>query len=123
MALTKNDFIKEIEKMTVLELNDLVEALKEKFGVTGMPVMAQGVASGGADVEVAKSAFDIVLKNPGGNKIAVIKEVKVITGLGLKEAKEFVDNPQKALKQNVDKAEAEEIKKKLEAAGAEVELK
>lgn len=121
MAMTKDDFIKEIETMTVLELNDLVEALKEKFGVTGAPVAVAGAsaAAGGAE---EKSEFNVILKESGSNKIAVIKEVKAITGLGLKEAKEIVDNPGKAIKEAVAKDSAEEMKKKLEAAGAVVEL-
>lgn len=120
MAMTKDDFIKEIETMTVLELNDLVEALKEKFGVTGAPVVAAaGATAGGAE---EKSEFNVILKESGSNKIAVIKEVKAITGLGLKEAKEIVDNPGKAIKEAVAKDSAEEMKKKLEAAGAVIEL-
>ena len=121
MSMTKDDFIKAIEGMTVLELNDLVEALKEKFGVTGAPV-AVASAAGGGDAAEEKSEFNIVLKEVGSNKIAVIKEVKAITGLGLKEAKGFVDNPGKPIKEGVAKAEAEEMKAKLEAAGAVVEL-
>ena len=125
MAMTKDDFIKEIESMSVVELNDLVEALKEKFGVTGAPVAVAGGAAGGGDAGGAeeKSAFDIVLTDAGQNKIAVIKEIKAITGLGLKESKEIADNPGKTLKEGVDKAQAEELKSKLEGAGATVELK
>ena len=124
MSLTKDDFIKAVEGMTVMELNDLVGMLKEKFGVSAMPVagaVGGAVGSGDADVE-EKSSFNLVLKNAGGNKISVIKEVKAITGLGLKEAKELVDNPSKAIKENVPKDEAMELKKKLEDTGAEVEL-
>ena len=117
--MTKEDFIKAIEEMTVVELNDLVEALKEKFGVTGAPV---AVATAAEDAATEKSEFNVVLKEAGANKIAVIKEVKAITGLGLKEAKELVDNPGKPIKENVAKADAEEMKTKLEAAGAVVEL-
>ena len=123
MALSKEDFIKEIETLTVVELNDLVEALKEKFGVTGAPVaVAAGGAGGDAGGEDEKSAYNVVLKEVGANKIAVIKEIKAITGLGLKESKEFADNPGKAIKEGVEKAAAEEMKTKLEAAGAVVEL-
>lgn len=122
MAITKEDFIKEVEKMTVLELNELVEALKEKFGVTGAPV-AVAAGGDGESADAGKSEFDVVLKSAGTNKIAVIKEVKVITGLGLKESKELVDNPGKAIKEKVAKEQAEEMKKQLETAGAEVELK
>lgn len=120
MAMTKDDFIKEIEGMSVLELNELVEALKEKFGVTGAPLAVAGAVADGAAEE--KSEFNVVLKETGSNKIAVIKEVKAITGLGLKESKEIVDNPGKAIKEAVAKDAAEEMKKKLEAAGAVVEL-
>ena len=124
MSLTKEDYLKGIESMTVVELNDLIEAIKEKFGVSGAPVMAaagEGADQGEGSAE-EKSAFNVVLRSAGGSKIAVIKAVKAITGLGLKESKEFVDNPGKALKENVDKAQAEEMKKKLEEVGAEVEL-
>jgi large subunit ribosomal protein L7/L12 len=124
MALTKEDFIKEVESMSVVELNELVEALKEKFGVTAAPVAAGPVQGGGdAGAGEEKSSFDVVLKETGSNKIAVIKEIKAITGLGLKESKEFADNPGKAIKEGVDKAAAEEMKTKLEEAGATVELK
>ncbi|HMB00040.1 MAG TPA: 50S ribosomal protein L7/L12 [Spirochaetota bacterium] len=123
MAMSKEDIIKEIEAMTVVELNDLVEALKEKFGVTA-PVAVAGAAAGGGEAAAEeKTDFNVVLDSAGQNKIAVIKEVKAILGLGLKEAKAFVDNPGKPLKEGVDKAEADEIKEKLEAAGATVELK
>ncbi len=121
MALTKEDFIKEIEGMSVLELNDLVEALKEKFNVSGAPVAVAG-AGAAAGAEEEKSAFNVVLKEIGSNKIAVIKEVKAILGVGLKEAKEITENVGKAIKENVDKAAAEEMKTKIEAAGATIEL-
>jgi large subunit ribosomal protein L7/L12 len=122
MALSKEDFIKEVETMTVVELNELVEALKEKFNVSAAPVAAAGgVAASGGEEE--KSSFDVILKETGSNKIAVIKEIKAIVGVGLKESKALADNPGQALKEGVDKATAEEIKEKLEAAGATVELK
>jgi len=120
------DIIKQIEEMTVLDLAELVKILEEKFGVSSMPVAAAPVAGSGAGVEAGieeKSSFDIELKNVGEQKIAVIKVVKEITGLGLKDAKDLVDAAPKQIKQGVKKEEAEEIKKKLEEAGAIVELK
>lgn len=123
------EMIKEIESMTVLELSDLVKAIEEKFGVKAQaPVMAVAAGAPGAGGAAApaaeeKSVFTIVLKSAGTNKIAVIKEVRAITSLGLKEAKDLVDGAPKPVKESVPKAEAEEIKKKLEAAGAAVELK
>lgn len=122
MALAKEDFIKEIENMSVVDLHELVEAIKEKFGVTGAVAVAQ--AAGGADAGGAeeKSSFNVVLKEVGANKIAVIKEVKALLGLGLKEAKEIAETPDKAIKEGVDKKEAEGMKAKLEAAGAKIEL-
>jgi len=130
MATEKLDeLIKSIEGMTVLELSDLVKALEEKFGVqANMPMMAMpagGAAAGGAAAPAAeeKTAFTVVLASAGANKIAVIKEVRTITSLGLKEAKDLVDAAPKPIKDGVPKEEAEEMKKKLEAAGATVELK
>lgn len=121
------DMIKEIESMTVLELSDLVKAIEEKFGVKAQaPMMAMAAAPGaGAAAPAAeeKTVFNVVLVNAGANKIAVIKEVRTITSLGLKEAKDLVDGAPKPVKESVPKAEAEEMKKKLEAAGAKVELK
>jgi large subunit ribosomal protein L7/L12 len=123
--------MKDIESMTVLELADLVKALEEKFGVqANMPMMAAaqfagpaaGAAAGGAAQE-EKSTFTVVLASAGANKIAVIKEVRAMTSLGLKEAKDLVDGAPKPVKEGVPKEEAEEMKKKLEAAGATVELK
>ena len=127
MATAKlEDLIKSIETMTVLELSDLVKALEEKFGVSAnMPMMAApaaGAASGAPAAE-EKSAFTVMLVSSGANKIAVIKEVRTITSLGLKEAKDLVDAAPKAIKEGVAKEEAAEMKKKLEAAGATVELK
>jgi large subunit ribosomal protein L7/L12 len=123
------DMIKEIESMTVLELSDLVKAIEEKFGVTAQaPMMAMAAAPGaaagaGAAAAEEKTVFTVVLTNAGANKIAVIKEVRAITNLGLKEAKDLVDGAPKPVKESVPKAEADELKKKLEAAGATVELK
>jgi len=122
------ELIKSVEGMTVLELSELVKALEEKFDVkANMPMMAApmaGVAGGGqAAAQEEKSTFTVVLASAGGNKIAVIKEVRTMTSLGLKEAKDLVDAAPKPVKENVPKEEAEEMKKKLEAAGATVELK
>ena len=121
--------IQSIEGMTVLELSDLVKSLEEKFGVqANMPMMAapaagQGAAGGAAAAQEEKSAFTVVLTSAGANKISVIKEVRTMTSLGLKEAKDLVDAAPKPVKEGVPKEEAEEMKKKLEAAGATVELK
>ena len=115
------DIIEKVESMTALELADLVKALEEKFGVSAaMPVAVAGAGAGAAAEE--KSAFNVILKNAGEQKINVIKVVKEITGLGLKEAKDIVDGAPKAVKEGAKKEEAEEIKKKLEEAGATVEL-
>lgn len=121
--------IKSIETMTVLELSDLVKVLEEKFGVqANMPMMAMPAAGAAAAVagspaQEEKSSFTVVLAGVGASKIAVIKEVRAITSLGLKEAKDLVDAAPKPVKEGVTKEEAEEMKKKLEAAGATVELK
>ncbi len=120
--------VKSIEELTVLELADVVKALEEKFGVSAnMPVMAAaapGAAAGGAAAAVEeKTAFTVVLTSSGANKIAVIKEVRAMTNLGLKEAKDLVDGAPKTVKDGVTKDEAADMKKKLEAAGATVELK
>jgi large subunit ribosomal protein L7/L12 len=129
MATEKMDeMIKSIESMTVLELSGLVKALEEKFGVSAnMPMMAMpaaGAAGGAAAPAVEeKTAFTVVLTSAGASKIAVIKEVRTITSLGLKEAKDLVDAAPKPVKEGVTKEEAEEMKKKLEAVGATVELK
>jgi large subunit ribosomal protein L7/L12 len=128
MATAKlEELIKSIETMSVLELSDLVKALEEKFGVSAnMPMMAAPAAGGAAAAAPAaeeKSVFTVFLANAGANKIAVIKEVRTITALGLKEAKDLVDAAPKAIKEGVAKDEAAEMKKKLEAAGATVELK
>ncbi len=115
------DILDKVESMTALELADLVKALEEKFGVTAaMPVAAAGAGAGAAAEE--KSSFNVILKEAGEQKINVIKVVKEITGLGLKEAKDIVDGAPKAVKEGVKKEEAEELKKKLMEAGAVVEL-
>ena len=124
----KDDVIKAVESMTVLELVELVKELQDKFGVSGQAVVAAGPAAGaavggGAAPVEEKTTFTVILTGFGANKIAVIKEVRTITSLGLKEAKDLVDGAPKPVKESVTKQEAEEIKKKLEAAGATVELK
>ncbi|MCL1881414.1 MAG: 50S ribosomal protein L7/L12 [Oscillospiraceae bacterium] len=115
--------IEEVKALTVLELNDLVKAIEEEFGVSAAAMVAAGPAGGGGAAAEEKSEFDVVLASFGDKKMDVIKAVKEISGLGLKEAKEFVEAAPKAIKEGVSKAEAEEIKGKLEAAGAAVELK
>lgn len=122
MAFNREQFIADLEAMTVLELKELVTALEEHFGVTAAAPVAVAVAGGEAAVAEEKTEFDVILTSAGANKIAVIKEVRGITGLGLKEAKELVDNGGK-LKEGVAKEEAEAIKEKLTAAGATVEVK
>jgi large subunit ribosomal protein L7/L12 len=119
------EMIKSIEGMTVIELADLVKALEEKFGVSAnMPMMAAPAAGAAAAAPAEeKTSFNVVLTAAGPNKIAVIKEVRTITNLGLKEAKDLVDGAPKSIKDGATKDEAEEIKKKLIAAGATVELK
>ena len=123
--MTKEEIMQAIESMTVLELSELVKAMEEKFGVSAAaPVaVAAAPAAGGAAAAEEKSEFDVVLAAAGDKKINVIKVVREITGLGLKEAKELVDGAPKPVKEGAAKAEAEEIKKKLEEAGATVELK
>ncbi|MFC5540858.1 50S ribosomal protein L7/L12 [Ureibacillus suwonensis] len=121
--MTKEQIIEAIKEMTVLELNDLVKAIEEEFGVTAAaPVAVVGGAAAGAAAE-EKTEFDVVLANAGDQKIKVIKVVREITGLGLKEAKDLVDSAPKPLKEGVSKEEAEEIKAKLEEVGASIELK
>ena len=112
----------EIKGLTILELNDLVKALEEEFGVSAAPVAVAGVAAA-APAEEEKTEFDVILKSAGGNKLAVIKAVREITGLGLKDAKDLVEAAPKALKEGVSKDEAESVKAALTEAGAEVEVK
>ena len=114
--------IEEIKGLTVLELSELVHALEEEFGVSAVAA-APAAAAGAAPAAEEKTEFDVVLAEVGANKMAVIKTVKEVTGLGLKEAKDLVDNAPKTLKEAVAKNDAEEMKKKLEDAGAKVELK
>jgi large subunit ribosomal protein L7/L12 len=117
------EILTKVEEMTVLELADLVKKMEEKFGVSAAaPVMVGAVAGGGEAAEV-KDEFDVVLSSAGAKKIQVLKVLREVTGLGLKEAKELVDTAPKPVKQGVKKEEAEEIKKKLEAEGAKVEVK
>ena len=120
--MTIEQILEAIESMKVTELNELVKAAEEKFGVSASaPVMVAGAAAGAAAEE--KTEFDVVLANAGSSKVKVIKVVREITGLGLKEAKEVVDNAPKTVKEGVSKEEAEEMKAKLEETGASVEVK
>ena len=122
MADKFDDIISKIEKLTVLELSELVKALETKFGVSAaMPVAAAGEAVGGGEA-AEKTSFNVVLKAGGEQKINVIKVIKEVTGLGLKEAKDMVDGAPKTIKENMKKEDAEELKKKLETVGAVVEL-
>ena len=120
------DALNLIKEMTALELSSLSKAMRDTFGITAAPVaVAAGPAAGGAATATAEvqDSFDVILASPGANKINVIKEIRAITNLGLKEAKDLVEAAPKPVKTGVKKEEAEEIKKKLEAAGAKVELK
>ncbi len=121
--MTSEQIIEAVKEMSVLELNDLVKAIEEEFGVTAAaPVAAAGAAAGG-DAGAEQTEFDVVLEDAGASKIKVVKAVREITGLGLKDAKDMTDAAPKAIKEGVDKEEAEEIKAKLEEAGAKVTLK
>ena len=124
-TLSNDEILDAIGQKTVLELADLIEAFKTKFNVTVAAAPVGGGAGGGAAAPAAeeKTEFDVVLRDAGAKKIQVIKVVREITSLGLKEAKDAVDNTPSTLKEGISKAEAEEIKKKLEEQGAEVELK
>lgn len=115
--------IEEVKGLTVLELSELVHALEEEFGVSAAAMAAPAAGGAAAPAAEEKTEFDVVLAEVGANKMAVIKAVKEATGLGLKEAKELVDNAPKTLKEAASKADAEEMKKKLEEAGAKIELK
>ena len=119
--MNKEEMIEEIKKMTVVELADLVKAIEEEFGVSAAAVAAPAAGAAGAAAE-EKSSFNVVLKDAGANKIQVIKVVRDATGLGLKEAKDLVDGAPKAVKENVSKDEAEDLKAKFEAVGAVIEL-
>jgi large subunit ribosomal protein L7/L12 len=126
MAVSKEDILETISNMTVMEVVDLISAMEEKFGVSAAAAVAAapvaGAAEGGAAAE-EKTEFDVVMSSFGDNKVAVIKAVRGVTGLGLKEAKEMVEGAPSTIKEAASKDEAEEIKKKLEEAGASVELK
>lgn len=121
--LTKETFIESLKEMTILEIKELVDAMKEEFGIDPSAVAAAPAAGAGAAAAEEQTEFDVVLKSAGAAKLGVIKVVKEVTGLGLKESKELVDNAPKAVKEKVSKAEAEEVAKKLTEAGAEVEVK
>ena len=115
--------IEEVKTLTVLELAELVHALEEEFGVSAAAAAVAAPAAGGAAAEEEKTEFDVVLKSAGANKIAVIKVVRAVTGLGLKEAKELVDGAPKNLKEGISKDDAEKLAAELKEAGAEVEVK
>ena len=126
MALSKEDILEAVGGMTVLELNDLVKAFEEKFGVSAasMAVAAPGAAGGGAAAAAEEQTeFNVILLEAGANKVSVIKAVRELTGLGLKEAKDLVDGAPKPVKEALPKADAEAAKKKLEEAGAKAEIK
>lgn len=125
MAITKEDVLEYISNLTVLELSELVKEFEEKFGVSAAPVMVAGAAGGAAGGEAAeeKTEFDVVLLDAGDKKINVIKVVRALTGLGLKEAKDAVEQTPSTLKEGISKDDAEAAKKELEEAGAKVELK
>lgn len=126
MAFDKDAFLTALDSMSVMELNELVKAIEEKFGVSAAAMAAPaagGAAGGGAAAAEEKTEFNVVLLEAGANKVGVIKAVREITGLGLKEAKDLVDGAPKPVKEGIAKADAEAAKKKLEEAGAKVELK
>ena len=125
MAITKEDVLEFISNLSVLELSELVKEFEEKFGVSAAPVMVAGgaVAGGAADAAEEKTEFDVVLTEAGANKLKVVKAVKEACGLGLKDAKDLVDGAPSTIKEGVAKAEAENLKKLIEAEGAKVELK
>ena len=125
MAISQEDILEAVGNLTVMELNDLVKAFEEKFGVSAaaLAVAAGGAAAGGAAPAEEKTEFDVVLTSTGDQKVGVIKVVRAVTGLGLKEAKDLVDGAPKTIKEGVAKAEAEDIVKQLTEAGAKAELK
>lgn len=125
MAVSKEDILETISNMTVMEVVDLIAAMEEKFGVTAAAAVAAApaAAAGGAAAEEVKDEFNVVLASFGENKVGVIKVVRALTGLGLKEAKDMVEGAPSTVKEAVSKAEAEDMKKQLEEAGAKVELK
>ena len=122
--MTNEEIIKELSGKTVLEINELVKALEEAWGVSAAAAVAvAGPAAGGAAAAEEKTEFDVILKSAGANKIAVIKEIRAITGLGLKDAKDMVDGAPKTVKEGASKEDAEKIKAQLEKAGAKVTIK
>ena len=121
--MTNEEIIKELSGKTVLEINDLVKALEEAWGVSAAAAVAVAGPAAGAEAAEEKTEFDVVLKAAGANKIAVIKEIRAITGLGLKDAKDLVDGAPKTVKEGASKEEAEKIAEQLKKAGAEVEIK
>ena len=125
MAISQEDILEAVGNLTVMDLNDLVKAFEEKFGVSAaaLAVAAGGAAAGGAAPAEEKTEFDVVLTAAGDQKVGVIKVVRAVTGLGLKEAKDLVDGAPKTIKEGVAKAEAEDIVKQLTEAGAKAELK
>ena len=124
MAITKEDILEAVAGLTVMELNDLVKAFEEKFGVSAAALaVAGGAAAGGAAAAEEQTEFDVILTAAGDQKVGVIKVVRAITGLGLKEAKDMVDGAPKTVKEGVSKAEADDIAKQLTEAGAKVEIK
>jgi large subunit ribosomal protein L7/L12 len=125
MAISKDDILEAVGQMSVMELSDLVKAFEEKFGVSAAAMAVAGPAGGGAAAPAAEeqTEFTVVLAEVGANKVGVIKAVREITGLGLKEAKDLVDGAPKPVKEGIAKADAEAAKKKLEEAGAKAELK
>jgi large subunit ribosomal protein L7/L12 len=123
MTISNEQLIEHISKMTVLDLANLVKELEDKFGVSAAPVAVAGAAAAPAEAAEEQTEFTVILADSGDKKINVIKEIRAITGLGLKEAKELVESAPKTVKEGVSKADAEDIKKKLESAGAKVQLK
>ncbi len=123
MAISKDDILEAVAAMSVMDLNDLVKAFEEKFGVSAAALSAGPAAAGPAASAEEQTEFDVILASAGDNKVGVIKAVRAITALGLKEAKDLVDGAPKAVKEGVSKDEAESIKKQLEEAGAKVEIK
>ena len=123
MALSKEDILEAVGSMTVMELNDLVKAFEEKFGVSAAAVAVAGPAGGAAAAVEEQTEFTVILTGAGEKKVEVIKVVRAVTGLGLKEAKDLVDGAPKPVKEGIAKADAEALKKQLEDAGAKVEIK
>ena len=123
MAISKEEILEAVGSLTVMELNDLVKAFEEKFGVSAAAVAVAGPAGGAAAAVEEQTEFTVMLNAAGDKKVEVIKVVRAVTGLGLKEAKDLVDGAPKAVKEGVSKADAEALKKQLEDAGAKVEVK